>query len=65
MLPKADPGMEGMLAGKVKADETPAGQKTEEPEDYDAEEQVEAGVDAERQQQNKRPESLGMYVCIE
>lgn len=55
MLPKADPGMEGMLAGKVKADETPAGQKTEEPEDYDAEEQVEAGVDAER----------GMCVCIE
>lgn len=55
-----DPGMEGMLAGKVKADETPAGQKTEEPEDYDAEEQVEAGVDAERQQQNKRPESLDL-----
>ncbi|XP_030273097.1 Golgi membrane protein 1 isoform X1 [Sparus aurata] len=57
---EADPGMEGMLAGKVKADETPAGQKTEEPEDYDAEEQVEAGVDAERQQQNKRPESLDL-----
>ncbi|XP_036954911.1 Golgi membrane protein 1 isoform X2 [Acanthopagrus latus] len=55
-----DPGMEGMLAGKVKADETPAGQKTEEPEDYDAEDQGEGGVDVERQQQSKRPESLDL-----
>ncbi|XP_073321672.1 Golgi membrane protein 1 isoform X3 [Pagrus major] len=57
---EADPGMEGMLTGKVKADETPGGQKTEEPEDYDAEEQGEGGIDTDKQQQNKRPESLDL-----
>lgn len=52
MSPEADPGMEGMLIGRVKADETPIGQKLEEPEEYDADEQVVGEVDLEKQQQN-------------
>lgn len=53
-----DPGMEGTLTGQVKADKTPAGQKTEEPEEYD--EQVEDGINLEKQQQSKRPESMDL-----
>ena len=60
MSPEADPGMEGMLIGQVKADETPAGPKLEEPEEYDADEQVVGGVDLEKQQQSKLPENMGM-----
>ncbi|XP_070690641.1 Golgi membrane protein 1 [Pempheris klunzingeri] len=55
---EADPGMEGMLIGRAKADETPVGQKVEEPEEYDADEQVVGGVNMEKQQQNKRPDNI-------
>lgn len=58
--PEADPGMEGMLIGRVEADETPGGQKLEEPEEYDADEQVVGGVDSEKQQQSKLAENIGM-----
>ncbi|XP_042344219.1 Golgi membrane protein 1 isoform X2 [Plectropomus leopardus] len=54
----ADPGMEGMLIGRAKADETPIGQKLEEPEEYDADEQVVAGVELEKQQQSKLAENI-------
>ncbi|XP_041793079.1 Golgi membrane protein 1 [Chelmon rostratus] len=55
-----DPGMEGMLIGRGKEDENPIGQKTEEPEEYDADEQVVGGVDLEKQQQSKRPENIDL-----
>lgn len=55
---EADPGMEGMLIGQAKADETPIGQKLEEPDDYDADEQVEGGVTVEKQQQSKLAENI-------
>ena len=64
MSPEADPGMEGMLIGRAKADETPAGQKPEEPEEYDGEDQV-VGGDLEKQPQSKRPENMGTCVDIE
>ncbi|XP_070821568.1 Golgi membrane protein 1 isoform X2 [Chaetodon trifascialis] len=50
-----DPGMEGMLIGGGKADET---QKTEEPDEYDADERV--MVNVEKQQQSKRPENIDL-----
>lgn len=53
-----DPGMEGMLIGGGKADETPIGQKTEEPDEYDADERV--MVNVEKQQQSKRPENIDL-----
>nr|XP_046243550.1 Golgi membrane protein 1 [Scatophagus argus]XP_046243551.1 Golgi membrane protein 1 [Scatophagus argus] len=49
----ADPGMEGLLIGKVKGDEMPADQKPEDPDEYDADEKGVGGVDLEKQQQNK------------
>lgn len=55
---EADPGMESMLIGQVKADETPVGQKLEEPDEYDADEQVVGGVDLEKQQQSKPAENI-------
>lgn len=64
---ETDPGMEGMLIGQEKADETPNGQKIEEPEEYDADEQVVGGdadeqvvggVDLEKQQQSKQAENI-------
>ncbi|XP_008302160.1 Golgi membrane protein 1 isoform X2 [Stegastes partitus] len=55
---EADPGMEGMLIGQGKADETPNDQKIEEPDEYDADEQVVGGVDLEKQQQNKQAENI-------
>ncbi|XP_071339212.1 Golgi membrane protein 1 isoform X2 [Trachinotus anak] len=55
-----DPGMEGMLIGKGKADEAVVGQKLEEPEEYDADEQIVGGVDLEKQQQSNRPENIDM-----
>lgn len=58
LSPETDPGMEGMLMGGEKADESPVGQKTEE--EYDADEQVVGGVDVEKQSQSKRPENIGM-----
>ncbi|KAM9360485.1 Golgi membrane protein 1 [Symphorus nematophorus] len=56
---EAEPGMEGMLIGRAKTDETPAGQKPEEPEEYDGEEQV-VGGDLDKQRQSKRPENMDL-----
>lgn len=56
--------MEGMLIDQVKDDEAPVGQKLEEPEEYDADEQIVGGVDLEKQQQSKRTENIGMCVFI-
>ncbi|XP_053181245.1 Golgi membrane protein 1 [Scomber japonicus] len=53
-----DPGMEGMLIGQGKAEETTTGQKLEDPDDYDADEQVVGGVDSEKRQKNKQPENI-------
>ncbi|KAK9522833.1 hypothetical protein VZT92_019275 [Zoarces viviparus] len=55
---EADPGMDGMLIGRQKADETPIGRKLEEPEEYDADEQVVEEVDLEKQQQSKHAENI-------
>ncbi|XP_039887577.1 Golgi membrane protein 1 isoform X1 [Simochromis diagramma] len=55
---EADPGMEGMLIGRGKADETQAGQKLQEPEEYDADEQVVGGEDLEKPQENKQDENI-------
>ncbi|XP_022054792.1 Golgi membrane protein 1 isoform X1 [Acanthochromis polyacanthus] len=55
---ETDPGMEGMLIGQGKADETLNGQNLQEPEEYDGEEQVVGGVDMEKQQQNKQSENI-------
>lgn len=54
---EADPGMEGMLISRVKADETPNGLKLE-PDEYDADEQVVGGVDLEKQQHSKLAENI-------
>ncbi|XP_068461478.1 Golgi membrane protein 1 isoform X2 [Clinocottus analis] len=55
---EADPGMEGMLIGQEKADETLIGQKLEEPEEYDADVQVVGEVDLEKRQQSKHAENI-------
>ncbi|XP_040011702.1 Golgi membrane protein 1 [Xiphias gladius] len=55
---EADPGMEGMLIGRGKAGETPVDQKLEEPEEYDADEQVVGAVELKKQQQSKRAENI-------
>ncbi|XP_047448456.1 Golgi membrane protein 1 isoform X2 [Mugil cephalus] len=56
---EADPGMEGMLIGRGKADDN-VGLKLDEPDEYDADEQVVGGVDLEKQQQSKRAENIDM-----
>ncbi|XP_056275478.1 Golgi membrane protein 1 isoform X2 [Pseudoliparis swirei] len=55
---EADPGMEGMLIGRAKADETPIGQKLNEPEDYDANMQVVGVIDLERSRQRNHAENI-------
>ncbi|XP_068994875.1 Golgi membrane protein 1 isoform X1 [Embiotoca jacksoni] len=55
---EADPGMEDMLIDQGKADETPVGQKPEEPEEYDADEHEVGGVELGKQQQSKRAENI-------
>ncbi|XP_049434652.1 Golgi membrane protein 1 isoform X1 [Epinephelus fuscoguttatus] len=55
---EADPGMEGMLIGRAKADETPNGQKLEDPDEYETDDQVVGGVDMEKQQQSKLAENI-------
>lgn len=49
-----------MLIGRGKADETQASQKLQEPEEYDADEQVVGGEDLEKPQENKQDENIGM-----
>ncbi|KAM6945064.1 Golgi membrane protein 1 [Lycodopsis pacificus] len=57
-IEEAHPGMDGMLIGRQKADETPIGRKLEEPEEYDADEQVVGEVDLEKQQHSKHAENI-------
>ncbi|XP_029366641.1 Golgi membrane protein 1 isoform X1 [Echeneis naucrates] len=57
---EADPGMEGMLIGQGKADDTLVGQKLEEPEEYDADEQIVGGDDLQKEQQSNQPENIDM-----
>ncbi|XP_071774096.2 Golgi membrane protein 1 [Centroberyx gerrardi] len=56
-IEEADPGMEDMLIGQGKADETPIGHKVDDPEDYDADEQIVGGVDLEKPQ-NQQGENI-------
>ncbi|XP_068559648.1 Golgi membrane protein 1 [Cebidichthys violaceus] len=55
---EADLGLDGMLIGREKADDAPIGQKLEEPEEYDADEQVVGEVDLEKQQRSKHAETI-------
>ncbi|KAM3867477.1 Golgi membrane protein 1 [Diretmus argenteus] len=54
-IEEADPGMEDMLIGQGKADET-TGHKVEDPEDYDGDERIVGGVDLEKPQ-NRQAEN--------
>ncbi|KAM4616154.1 Golgi membrane protein 1 isoform 1-T3 [Polymixia lowei] len=56
-IEEVDPGMEDMLIGQGKADESPIGHKVEDPEDYDGDEQIVGGVDLEKTQ-NQQPENI-------
>lgn len=58
-----DPGMEGMMMGKEKADESPAAQKTDEPMEYVIEEQAMGRANVEKRL-NKQPESMGMCAYV-
>lgn len=51
-----------MLIGQGKVDETQVGQKLQEPEEYDADEQVVGGEDLEKSQQNKQADNIG--ICV-
>lgn len=55
---EADPVMDGMLMSRVKVEDAPLSQKPEEPEDYDADEQVVGGVDLEKQRRSKLAENI-------
>ncbi|KAK5932442.1 hypothetical protein CgunFtcFv8_004144 [Champsocephalus gunnari] len=55
---EGDPVMDGMLMSRVKVEDAPLSQKPEEPEDYDADEQVVGGVDLEKQRQSKLAENI-------
>ncbi|XP_037536291.1 Golgi membrane protein 1 isoform X2 [Nematolebias whitei] len=55
---EADPGMEGMLIDQGMPDETLVGQKPEEPEEYDADDQVVGGMDLEKEQRGKPAENI-------
>lgn len=61
LSPETDPGMEGMLMGGPKADESPVAQNSEEPEDYDGDEQIMGEVDGDKQHQSKQPENIGAH----
>lgn len=55
---EADPVMDGMLMSQVKVEDAPLSQKPEEPEDYDADEQVVGGADLEKQRRSKLAENI-------
>ncbi|KAJ4942309.1 hypothetical protein JOQ06_012175 [Pogonophryne albipinna] len=55
---EADPVMDGMLMSRVKVEDAPLSQKPEEPEDYDADEQVVGGVNLEKQRRSKLAENI-------
>lgn len=71
MSSEADPGLDGLLIGRERAAESPIGQKLLEPEEYDADEEVDlSDVDLEKQQQQqqqqrKHTETIGTCVSIE
>lgn len=56
-IEEADPGVEDMLIGRGKADETPAGHKEDEPDDYDGDEQIVGEADLEKGE-NQQKENL-------
>lgn len=62
LTPETDPGIESMLMGGAETDESPAGQKTAGPDEYDLEEPAVGGANVEKQQQGKRPENMGKCV---
>ncbi|KAL6114093.1 golm1 [Pungitius sinensis] len=52
---EADPGLEGMLIGRERAANIPINQKLEEPEEYDADDEIDlSDVDLEKQQQQRK-----------
>ncbi|KAG7223445.1 hypothetical protein INR49_015548 [Caranx melampygus] len=61
-LEEADPGMEGMLIGQGKVEETGVGQKLDEPDEYDGDEQIVGGENLEKEHQNNKPENTGMEL---
>lgn len=61
--PEKDPGMEGILMEDEKADDNPAGLKTEEPDEYDIEEPAVDGHNGEKQQQNNKPDNIAIGMC--
>lgn len=61
--PEKDPGMEAVLMEDEKADDNPAGLKTEEPDEYDIDEPVVDGHNGEKQQQNNKPDNIAIGMC--
>lgn len=57
--------MKDMVIGQERAGETADGHKVEEPEDYDADEQIVAGDNLEKPQQKKQPENIGRCGSVE
>lgn len=53
----------GMLMEDEKADDNPAGLKTEEPDEYDIEEPAVDGNNGEKQQQNNKPDNIAIGMC--
>ncbi|XP_014849764.1 PREDICTED: Golgi membrane protein 1 isoform X2 [Poecilia mexicana] len=53
---EADQGVQDILNGQEKPEETANGQRPEEPDEYDGDEQVVDGVDLEKEQRNKNTE---------
>ncbi|XP_054905175.1 Golgi membrane protein 1 isoform X2 [Poeciliopsis prolifica] len=58
---EADPGMQDILNGQEKAEETANGQRPEEPDEYDGDEQVVDGVDLEKQRNKNTEEEIADY----
>ncbi|XP_027889086.1 Golgi membrane protein 1 isoform X2 [Xiphophorus couchianus] len=58
---EADPGVQDILNGQEKAEETANGQRPEEPDEYDADEQIVDGVDLEKQRNKNTEEEMADY----
>ncbi|XP_027889088.1 Golgi membrane protein 1 isoform X4 [Xiphophorus couchianus] len=56
-----DPGVQDILNGQEKAEETANGQRPEEPDEYDADEQIVDGVDLEKQRNKNTEEEMADY----
>uniref|UniRef100_A0A3B5KW47 Golgi membrane protein 1 n=1 Tax=Xiphophorus couchianus TaxID=32473 RepID=A0A3B5KW47_9TELE len=61
VLIEADPGVQDILNGQEKAEETANGQRPEEPDEYDADEQIVDGVDLEKQRNKNTEEEMADY----